>query len=81
MSDRDPYVQTQALIALALVLFAGTAVAIWTPFGFSLLLGSVALLRICWIEDNIHQDLLEADRVPAGYRATQRRRATVLGAE
>lgn len=56
------------LLSGALAAAAGSAAGIWLPLGAGLMLLGLALCRICWIEDNIHQDLLPAERLPPGYR-------------
>lgn len=54
----------------AALIAAGAMAALWAPLG---LLGSfalIALLRICWIEDNITSDLYGREALPPGYRNT-----------
>lgn len=63
----------------ASIVALGCATAIWLPQGLAFLLLGLAMCRICWIEDNIHSDLLPADEVPSGYRACRERRRLVLG--
>lgn len=63
----------------ASIVALGCATAIWLPPGMAFLLLGLAMCRICWIEDNIHSDLLHADEVPSGYRACRERRRLVLG--
>jgi hypothetical protein len=67
------------LIAGSCVVAAGCAAGLWLPLGAGLLLLALALCRVCWIEDNIHHDLLAAETVPTGYRACRQRRAGLLG--
>jgi hypothetical protein len=62
------------------VVAAGSAVGLWLPLSAALLVLALALCRVCWIEDNIHQDLLRAETVPAGYRECRRRRRGLIGA-
>lgn len=38
----------------------------------------VVLLRICWLEDNIKNDLIDCDRLPANYVNIARRRQRAL---
>lgn len=58
---------------------AGSMAGLWLPPGAALLLLAVVLCRICWIEDNIHHDLLPAKRMPPGYRASRAQRGGVTG--
>jgi len=67
------------LLAGGLVVGAGSAAGIWLPLGAALLLLALLICRICWLEDNIHQDLLQAEDVPAGYRACRERRRGLVG--
>lgn len=67
------------LVLGSAVCLAGTAAGLWLPAGLALFLAGIAVCRICWLEDNIHEDLLRADRIPAGYRACRSRRRTFLG--
>jgi hypothetical protein len=67
------------LVAGGFVVAAGSAAGFWLPLGPALLLLALAICRVCWIEDNIHHDLLGTKTVPPGYRACQRRRAGLLG--
>jgi hypothetical protein len=67
------------LIAGSCVVAAGSAAGLWLPLGAGLLILALALCRVCWIEDNIHHDLLAAETVPTGYRACRQRRAGLLG--
>ncbi len=68
------------LILGGVLVAAGSAVGLWLPLGASLLILGLAICRVCWIEDNIHQDLLPADSVPPGYRACRDRRRGLVGA-
>jgi hypothetical protein len=61
------------------IVAAGSAAGLWLPVGAALLVLGLALCRICWIEDNIHQDLLPADVLPPGYRACRERRRGLVG--
>jgi hypothetical protein len=63
----------------AVVTLAGSIAGLWLPAGAALLLLRLAVCRICWIEDNIHHDLLSAERMPPGYRACRTRRSALLG--
>jgi hypothetical protein len=66
------------LLLGGLIVGAGSAAGLWLPLGVALLLLSIALCRVCWIEENIHQDLLNAENLPAGYRACLERRSFFL---
>lgn len=67
------------LLLGGLVVGAGAAAGLWLPLGAALLMLALALCRACWIEDNIHQDLLRAETLPPGYRACRERRSGFLG--
>lgn len=67
------------LVLGGLVCLAGSAAGLWLPPGLALLLGAVAVCRICWLEDNIHDDLLRADRLPEAYRNCRSRRQSLFG--
>jgi hypothetical protein len=51
----------------SLALLAGSATGLWAATPLAAIVGVVALLRVCWIDENIRQDLERADRMPAGY--------------
>ncbi|MDG3040159.1 hypothetical protein [Roseicyclus marinus] len=58
---------------------AGALSALWVPPGLLGALALLALLRICWLEDNIVSDLFGRDRPPPGYRnAADLRRLLML---
>jgi hypothetical protein len=81
-ADMDPRTLkafSDHLIAGGVVTAAGSAAGLWLPLGAALLLLALVLCRICWIEDNIHQDLISADTLPTGYRACRQQRAGLLG--
>lgn len=54
----------------AALVAAGALAALWVPLGLVGALALLALLRICWLEDNIVSDLFGRDRLPPGYRST-----------
>lgn len=58
------------IIIGALLVAAGALSALWLPQGLVGALALLALLRICWLEDNIVSDLFGRDSLPAGYRST-----------
>lgn len=68
------------LLLGAVIVAAGSMAGLWLPAGAALLLSAVALCRICWIDDNIHHDLLPAKRMPPGYRGSRIDRGGVTGA-
>ena len=49
---------------------AGALSSIWLPAGLVGVIALLALIRICWLEDNIISDLFGRDRLPPGYRNT-----------
>lgn len=51
---------------------------IWAPPNLIALLGLTALMRVCWLEDNICNDLVGRDRLPGGYVNTAIRRGNLL---
>lgn len=61
-------------LASMLIVFAAAHVAVSLPPAAVALIGLLLLLRIGWLEDNISQDLLDRDRMPASYVNTARRR-------
>lgn len=67
------------LLAGGVVVAAGSAAGFWLPLGAALLLLALAICRICWIEDNIHHDLLPAETMPTGYSACRKRRSGLVG--
>lgn len=66
------------LVAGTALVMAGTVLAANLPTGLVGLTCFVVLLRCCWIEENIHADLLPSTTVPPGYRVTQRYRNRFL---
>lgn len=68
---------THVLTGAALVA-AGAMAAAWLPLGLMGSLALLALLRICWIEDNITSDLFGRDALPTGYQQTVLRRRLFL---
>ena len=57
------------LIGAALVA-AGALAAAWLPLGLMGSFALLAMLRMCWIEDNITSDLFGRDALPPSYRTT-----------
>ena len=63
---------------IALVLL-GSAIGIWLPTNVALAITGFVLLRIFWLEDNIHSDLLSAKKIPQAYENTQILRDRMFG--
>jgi len=64
-----------------LAILAGSAAGLWAPGSVATILGLIALIRICWIDENIRGDLEPAERMPPGYARTldlRRRLAAAL---
>lgn len=57
---------------------AGALAGLWLPLALMGSLALLALLRICWIEDNIASDLFGRDTLPTGYLNTLLRRRAFL---
>jgi len=79
MFDQRIKVFSDTLQIGGVIAAAGSVAGLWLPSSVALLLAGVAVCRICWLEDNIHHDLLRNDQVPAGYRACRARRRSILG--
>lgn len=58
------------IILGAALVGAGALTPLWLPFGLVGGIALLALVRICWLEDNIISDLFGRDHLPAGYRNT-----------
>jgi hypothetical protein len=70
---------TAGHFVIGAVLVAGGAMAsLWLPFGLVGGLALLALMRICWLEDNINSDLFGRDSLPPGYRNTAQFRRLVV---
>ena len=54
----------------AVLVAAGALSGLWLPTGLVGAGALLALLRICWLEDNIVSDLFGRDSLPPGYRST-----------
>jgi hypothetical protein len=80
MDPRTKKTFCDVLLLGAMFVAAGSMAGLWLPPGAALLLLAVVLCRICWIEDNIHHDLLPAKRMPPGYRGSRADRGGVSGA-
>lgn len=67
------------IVTGAALVAAGALSALWVPQGVLGALALLALLRICWLEDNIVSDLFGRELPPPGYRnAADLRRVLVL---
>jgi hypothetical protein len=60
------------------VVAAAAMTAIWAPLNLVLIVALFALLRVCWLEDNITNDLIGRDSLPGGYVNTAIRRGNFL---
>jgi hypothetical protein len=60
------------------VVAAAALTGIWAPLNLVLIVALVALLRVCWLEDNITNDLIGRDRLPGGYVNTAIRRGNFM---
>jgi hypothetical protein len=56
-----------ALVSQSLMLACAFVLGSSLPFGLVILLILIGLLRWCWLEDNLHSDLLPATTLPTGY--------------
>ncbi len=66
-------------LALATVLvLLGAFTGIWAASGLIAALALMALMRICWLEDNINNDLYGQDQIPVAYRNTVTWRGNIL---
>lgn len=66
------------IILGAALVAAGALAPLWVPFGLVGGMALLALMRICWLEDNITSDLFGRDSLPNGYRNTARFRRSLL---
>lgn len=57
------------LLTVTAVLAIGPVVVFALPVGVAAVLALFGLLRLCWLEDNIKNDLVDADTVPHSYLA------------
>jgi hypothetical protein len=51
---------------------------IWAPPNLLAILSLLVLMRVCWLEDNICNDLIGRDRLPGSYVNTSIRRGNFL---
>jgi hypothetical protein len=68
---------SHVLIGAAIVASSALAGA-WAPANLAGILALLALMRICWLEDNISNDLLGKDELPGDYVNTAIRRGNFL---
>lgn len=66
------------LLLAAACVAAGALSAIWGPHGLLGLVVMIGLMRICWLEDNIANDLIGQEKLPRGYVNTVIRRRNFL---
>lgn len=77
-AEGDPDMKPGHIIPGAALVAAGALAPLWLPFGLVGGLALLALMRICWLEDNITSDLFGRDSLPNGYRNTARFRRSLL---
>ncbi|MBP0484363.1 hypothetical protein [Sagittula salina] len=65
------------VLAGALAIAAGALGALNLDPAFTGLLGVLVVLRICWLDDNIANDLLDRDHLPQSYLNAQARQRMV----
>lgn len=68
------------VLAGALAVAAGAMTAFALPQGLCLTLGLLLVIRICWLDDNVVNDLADREKLPASYAAAfaRRQRLAVL---
>lgn len=77
MTKAPRYDLSQLLQAVAFVA-TGAFVGIWAPPGLMGVMALLMLMRICWLEDNITNDLIGQDKLPGGYVNTAIRRGNLI---
>ena len=60
------------------VVAAAALSGIWAPVNLVLIVSLFVLLRVCWLEDNITNDLIGRDSLPGGYVNTAIRRGNFV---
>jgi hypothetical protein len=68
---------THLVVGCGIVATAALA-GIWAPPNLLAILSLLVLMRICWLEDNICNDLIGRDRLPGSYVNTSIRRGNLL---
>jgi len=76
-SDRPDADHIHLLIGCSIVGTAALA-GIWAPPNLLAIIALLVLMRICWLEDNICNDLVGRDRLPGSYVNTSIRRENFL---
>jgi hypothetical protein len=77
MAEQVQEQRTHLLIATGVVA-AAALLGAWGPPGLVGVLALLALMRICWLEDNISNDLIGRDSLPNAYINTAIRRGNIL---
>jgi hypothetical protein len=77
MTEQTHDERTHLFIATGVV-GASALLGAWAPPGLVGALALLALMRICWLEDNISNDLIGRDRLPKDYVNTAIRRGNIL---
>jgi hypothetical protein len=73
MTERIRQERAHLFIATGIVA-AGALAGAWAPGNVVGIVALLAIMRICWLEDNISNDLLGKDTLPGDYRNTAIRR-------
>lgn len=60
------------------VVAAAAMTGIWAPPNLVMIVALFVLLRVCWLEDNISNDLIGRDELPGGYVNTAIRRGNLV---
>lgn len=68
------------ILLAAGIVFAGAVFALSVPLQVAAFVTLMATLRICWLEDNIASDLVDAQELPGGYVNAIRKRQRLLWA-
>lgn len=61
MTGRNAAIFSEHLAFGTLLVLAGSAVSLWTTPWLAAVTGLLVICRICWIEENIHDDLLRRE--------------------
>jgi hypothetical protein len=69
--------RAQLMIGCGVVAAAAMA-GIWAPVNLVVIIALFVVLRVCWLEDNITNDLIGRDRLPGGYVNTAVRRSNLV---
>ncbi len=60
------------------VVAAAAMTGIWAPVNLVMIIALFVVLRVCWLEDNISNDLIGRDQLPGGYVNTAIRRGNFV---